>query len=304
MSLSAGARIGPYEVRSLLGSGGMGDVYLARDTKLNRDVALKLLPRELVNDADRLRRFEQEARSASALNHPAIVAIYELGQVDGQPFISMELVDGQTLRQLLERGAMPPRRALQIAAQIADGLAKAHEAGIVHRDLKPENLMVSPDGYAKILDFGLAKLADPADAETSLHTTTAHGTRPGTVLGTAAYMSPEQASGQAADSRSDQFSLGLVLYEMLTGRRAFARPTTAETMSAIIREEPEPITQHSSAVPTPRALDRGALSRQAAGRTVRIDTGSRARSRHRTRAVLGIDDVDGNRSAKVKSFTS
>ena len=147
------------QVRSLLGSGGMGDVYLARDTKLNRDVALKLLPRELVNDADRLRRFEQEARSASALNHPAIVAIYELGQVDGQPYISMELVDGQTVRQLLARGAMPPRRALQIAAQIADGLAKAHEAGIVHRDLKPENLMVSPDGYAKILDFGLAKLA-------------------------------------------------------------------------------------------------------------------------------------------------
>ena len=179
MSLSAGARIGPYEVRSLLGSGGMGDVYLARDTKLNRDVALKLLPRELVNDADRLRRFEQEARSASALNHPAIVTIYELGQVRRSTVHQHGAGGRPDVRQLLGQGAMPPRRALQIAAQIADGLAKAHEAGIVHRDLKPENLMVSPDGYAKILDFGLAKLADPACREgNDLHTTTelmAHG---------------------------------------------------------------------------------------------------------------------------------
>ena len=251
MSLPAGARIGPYEVRSLLGSGGMGDVYLARDTKLNRDVALKLLPRELANDADRLRRFEQEARSASVLNHPAIVTIYELGQTDDQPFISMELVDGSTLRRQLEQGAMAPRRALQIAAQIADGLAKAHEAGIVHRDLKPENLMVSSSGQAKILDFGLAKLADANVRDDDLHTKTDLATRPGVVLGTAAYMSPEQASGEPADSRSDQFAFGLVLYEMLTGRRAFAKPTTAETMSAIIREEPEPISQHTSAVPTP-----------------------------------------------------
>ena len=251
MSFSAGARIGPYEVRSLLGSGGMGDVYLARDTKLNRDVALKLLPRDLVNDADRLRRFEQEAQSASALNHPAIVTIYELGQFNGQPFISMEFVDGHTLRHQLGQGAMPPRRALQIAAQIADGLAKAHEAGFVHRDLKPENLMLSADGHAKILDFGLAKLADANVRDGDRHTKTDHATRPGVVLGTAAYMSPEQASGQPADSRSDQFSLGLVLYEMLTGRRAFARPTAAETMSAIIREDPEPIAQHTSAVPTP-----------------------------------------------------
>jgi eukaryotic-like serine/threonine-protein kinase len=249
--LPAGARLGSYEVRSLLGSGGMGEVYLARDTKLHRDVALKLLPRELVNDADRLRRFEQEARSASSLNHPAIVTIYELGQVDGQPFISMELVEGDTLRHQLGQGPMPPRRALQIGAQIADGLAKAHEAGFVHRDLKPENLMVSSDGHAKILDFGLAKLADARIGDDDLHTKTDHATGPGLVLGTAAYMSPEQASGRSADTRSDQFSFGLVLYEMLTGRRAFNRPTTAETMSAIIREEPEPIAQHASAVPAP-----------------------------------------------------
>jgi serine/threonine protein kinase len=251
MALTPGTRLGPYEITSALGAGGMGEVYLARDTKLNRDVALKLLPRDLINDADRLRRFEQEARSASALNHPAIVTIYELGQFDGQPFISMEFVDGHTLRHQLGQGAMPPRRALQIAAQIAEGLAKAHEAGFVHRDLKPENLMISSDGHVKILDFGLAKLAEARIGEDDLHTKTDHATRPGMVLGTAAYMSPEQASGQSADIRSDQFSFGLVLYEMLTGRRAFARPTTAETMAAIIREEPEPIAHHASSVPAP-----------------------------------------------------
>ena len=251
MALPAGTRLGPYEVRSILGSGGMGDVYVARDTNLQRDVALKLLPPDLTSDPDRLRRFEQEARAASALNHPAIVAIYELGQAGPQPYISMELVEGQTLRQMLESGAMPPRRALHIAAQIADGLAKAHEAGIVHRDLKPENLMVSPDGFAKILDFGLAKLAADAESRAATLTVTEHGTRPGSVLGTVGYMSPEQAGGQAMDSRSDQFSFGLVLYEMLTGHRAFARPTAVETMSAIIREDPPGIAERTPAVPAP-----------------------------------------------------
>jgi len=242
MALTAGTRVAHYEIRSHLGSGGMGEVYRARDLRLNRDVALKFLPADLTRDADRLRRFETEARAASALNHPAIVAIYELGQVDGQPYISMELVDGQTLRQLLARAPLPPRRALQIASQIASALAKAHAAGIVHRDLKPDNLMVSSDDHAKILDFGLAKLtAESSGASASVATTIDHATHPGLVLGTVGYMSPEQASGLPADSRSDQFSFGLVLYELLTGRRAFQRATAAETLSAIIRDDPPPL---------------------------------------------------------------
>ena len=242
MALTAGTRVAHYEIRSHLGSGGMGEVYRARDLTLQRDVALKFLPADLSRDEDRLRRFETEARAASALNHPAIVAIYELGQVDGQPYISMELVEGQTVRQLMARGPLPPRRALQIASQIASALAKAHAAGIVHRDLKPDNLMVSADDHAKILDFGLAKLTgDSAAASASVATTIDHATHPGLVLGTVGYMSPEQASGLPADSRSDQFSFGLVLYELLTGRRAFQRATAAETLSAIIREDPPPL---------------------------------------------------------------
>ena len=251
MPLTPGASLGQYVIRSLLGSGGMGEVYLAHDTKLDRDVALKLLPAELANDSERLRRFELEARSASALNHPAIVAIYDLGLAESQPYISMELVEGQTLRQMLDAGPMQPRRALQVAAPIADGLAKAHEAGIVHRDLKPENLMVSHDGFAKILDFGLAKLVGDGGARAALQTMTEQGTRPGSVMGTVGYMSPEQASGGTADNRSDQFSFGLVLYEMLTGRRAFNRPTAVETLSAIIRDDPPPVGQLNPTVPAP-----------------------------------------------------
>jgi Tol biopolymer transport system component len=233
----------------------MGEVYRARDTKLDRDVALKLLPADLVNDLGRLRRFELEARAIAGLNHPAIVAIYEVGQIGSRPFISMELVDGMTLREILETGAMPPRRALQVAAPIADGLAKAHEAGIVHRDLKPENLMVSHDGFSKILDFGLARLAadpDPRAGDAPPVTTlTAHGTNPGTTMGTVGYMSPEQASGSVADHRSDQFSFGVVLYEMLAGRRAFSRATSVETLSAIIRDEPASLRELNPAIPVP-----------------------------------------------------
>jgi eukaryotic-like serine/threonine-protein kinase len=233
----------------------MGEVYLARDTKLDRDVALKLLPPDLVNDPGRLRRFELEARAIAGLNHPGIVAVYELGQFGSQPFISMELVDGLTLREILEAGAMPPRRALQVAAPIADGLAKAHEAGIVHRDLKPENLMVSHDGFGKILDFGLARLVADPDSRAGGHppatTITSHGTNPGTTMGTVGYMSPEQASGSVADHRSDQFSFGLVLYEMLAGRRAFSRATSVETLSAIIRDEPPSLRELNPAIPVP-----------------------------------------------------
>src|SRR6478609_4223403 len=227
MILSPGTRVGAYEVLGPLGAGGMGEVYRARDTRLGREVALKVLPEEVSLDRDRLARFEQEARSASALNHPNIVTVYEVGQLDATPFIAMELVDGKTLRELCVSGPMPIRRVLAVAAQTADGLAKAHSAGIVHRDLKPENLMVSRDGFVKILDFGVAKLAPAPGAETL--DTRPMQTLPGTVMGTLEYMSPEQASGLEVDFRSDQFSFGLVLYEMLTGKPAFQRDSMAET---------------------------------------------------------------------------
>ena len=241
MPLNPGTRLAHYEIRAHLGSGGMGEVYQAHDLTLHRDVALKILPAHLGTDPDRLRRFEQEARAASALNHPAIVAVYELGRAEDQPYISMELVDGQTLRQLIARGPVAPRRALSIAAQVASAMAKAHAAGIVHRDLKPENLMVSTDDHAKVLDFGLAKLAGEPTGTLSDATTLGQQTRSGVILGTVAYMSPEQAAGGIADFRSDQFAFGLVLYEMLTGRRPFERPTSAETLAAIIRDELPPL---------------------------------------------------------------
>jgi serine/threonine protein kinase len=250
--LLPGMRLGPYEIAGLIGSGGMGEVYRAHDTNLNRVVALKLLPEELSSNVDQRRRFEQEARIASALNHPAIVTIYDAGEIGSHAYISMELVAGDTLREILTRGAIPLRRALRIAAQLADGLATAHEAGLVHRDLKPENIKVSSDHFAKILDFGLAKRVAADLAALPLeHTWTSVHTIPGVILGTVGYMSPEQAGGGRVEFSSDQFSFGLILYEMLTGRRAFERPTTAETLSAIIREEPPAIAQLNPAVPPP-----------------------------------------------------
>lgn len=242
--ISPGARLGPYEVISALGSGGMGEVYRARHTRLGRLVAIKVLPKDLSLDEERLARFEQEARAASALNHPNIIVVHDIGESESGPYIAMELVAGTTVRELLASGPLPLKRALSIAAQAADGLANAHEAGIVHRDLKPENLMVSKDSFVKILDFGLAKLAEPVLEERSQMPTVTGGaprTSAGTVLGTVGYMSPEQASGKPVDFRSDQFSFGAILYEMLNGKRAFARATAAETMAAIIREEPEPL---------------------------------------------------------------
>ncbi|MFN2386800.1 MAG: serine/threonine-protein kinase, partial [Thermoanaerobaculia bacterium] len=213
-TLTAGTRLGPYEILAPLGAGGMGEVYRARDTRLGREVAIKVLPGELSSDKERLRRFEQEARSASALNHPNIVTIHDIGQVDSAPYIAMELVEGKTVRELIAAGPLPVRTLLSISAQVAEGLAKAHTAGIVHRDLKPENLMVSADGFVKILDFGLAKLAETSDALSRSPTMSPPGTHPGTVLGTVGYMSPEQAAGQGLDFRSDQFSFGSILYEM------------------------------------------------------------------------------------------
>ena len=272
-----GQMLGPYQVLSKLGEGGMGEVYRARDTRLDRFVALKLLPAAVATDPDRLSRFEREARAASALNHPSIVTIYDIGSADLQSWISMELVDGQTLRDLLANGPLPLRRALTLAAQIADGLAKAHEAGIVHRDLKPENVMVTADGFAKVLDFGLARLA-MREAEPDFATRTAAAdTKPGTVLGTLAYMSPEQASGAPVDFRSDQFSFGAVFYEMLTGQRAFAKPTSVDTLSAVLRDEPTPMGQLNPAIPAPvrwiveRMVEKSAADRYASTRDLARD---------------------------------
>ncbi len=237
MPLAAGTRLGPYEILAPIGAGGMGEVYRARDTRLGRDVALKILPADVSGDAGRRQRFETEARAVAALNHPNIVAIYDVAFEDRADFIVSELVQGETLRGVIQRGPIPSRKALDIAVQIADGLAAAHASDIAHRDLKPENLMLTPEGRVKILDFGLAKsiagLRADADA-----TRTIAMTQPGTIVGTVAYMSPEQASGNPeVDGRSDQFSLGLIVHEMITGKKAFERPTAAETMAAIIRED-------------------------------------------------------------------
>jgi eukaryotic-like serine/threonine-protein kinase len=225
----------------------MGEVYRAKDTRLGRDVALKVLSPHLLSDREGLLRFAQEARAASALNHPNIVTIYEIGQAAGVPYLAMELIAGKTLRQILSEGPVPVRRLVDLAAQLMDGLARAHGVRIVHRDLKPENLMVSADGFLKILDFGIAKLSDSglASAEAPFLTAT------GITIGTPSYMSPEQAAGRVVDFRSDQFSAGLILYELATGKRAFDRSTTAETLVAVIREEPEPLTALAPRLPAP-----------------------------------------------------
>jgi Tol biopolymer transport system component len=238
MALSSGTKLGPYEIQSPLGAGGMGEVYRARDTRLGRDVAIKVLPEALANDADRLRRFEQEARTIAALNHPNILGIHDIGAHDGAPFLVSECLEGQTLRDKLRSGPLPVRLAIEYALGIAQGLAAAHEKGIVHRDLKPENVFVTRDGRVKVLDFGLAKLARPEESHETVVTLTSPGTLPGMVMGTVGYMSPEQVRGEPTDARSDIFSFGAVLYEMLTGKRAFKRETSAETMSAILREDP------------------------------------------------------------------
>lgn len=252
MALTPGSRLGPYEILAALGAGGMGEVYRARDPRLGREVAVKVLPEEVSSDQDRVRRFEQEARSASALDHPNIITIYDIGSADSTLYIAMQYVEGKTLRDLLSAGPLPIKKVLDISVQIAEGLAKAHTAGIIHRDLKPENVMVSKDGFVKILDFGLAKLTLlQTEEQLSKVPTAMAGTRPGLVMGTVGYMSPEQASGKALDFRSDQFSLGSILYELSTGKRAFQRNTTAETLTAIIREEPEPVSAVNPRAPAP-----------------------------------------------------
>jgi eukaryotic-like serine/threonine-protein kinase len=252
VTLGPGSRLGPYEIVSRLGAGGMGEVWRAKDPRLGREVAIKVLLPEVAGDAGRLRRLEQEARSASALNHPNIVTVYDIGSSDGTFYIAMEFVEGETLRHAFPPEPLLVRRLLEIAAQIADGLAKAHAAGIVHRDLKPENIAVSKDGWVKILDFGLAKLVEvPSQSPSVVLTAGSDGTLPGVVMGSAGYMSPEQAGGRPVDFRSDQFSFGTILYELATGRRAFQRATLAESLTAIIREEPEPVANLNPRVPAP-----------------------------------------------------
>jgi len=231
--ISAGSRLGPYEIVAPIGAGGMGEVYRARDSRLSREVAIKVLPASFSNDPDRLRRFEQEAKAAGLLNHPNITAVYDIGSHEGAPYVVSELLEGETLRAGLSGGRLSPRKAIDYALQMAHGLAAAHEKGIIHRDLKPENLFLTKDGRVKILDFGLAKLTHAEEGgsqQTNLPTATA-GTEPGVVLGTLGYMAPEQVRGRQADARSDIFSFGAILYEMLSEQRAFKGDSAVETMN-------------------------------------------------------------------------
>src|SRR5947209_8049653 len=251
LNLAPGTTVGPYEIVAPIGGGGMGEVYRARDKRLDREVAIKILLPELASRGEHVRRFEQEARAASSLNHPNIVTIYDVGFEGELAYIAMELIQGQDLRAMAAKAPVTLNQAVRIISKVADGLAAAHDRGIVHRDLKPENIIISTGGYlsnsghVKILDFGLAKLVRPL----SPNDTTLPHTQPGAVFGTVGYMSPEQASGLEADFRTDHFSLGVILFEMLTGRRPFNEPTAAETMAAIIRDPVPPVSQLNPAVP-------------------------------------------------------
>ncbi|HUF78351.1 MAG TPA: protein kinase [Thermoanaerobaculia bacterium] len=273
MTLAAGARLGPYEILSPLGAGGMGEVYRAKDSRLGREVAVKVLPSEVAGDPERLRRFEQEARAASALNHPSILTVHDFGTHDGVAYLVTELLQGESVRELLRKGPLAPRRALELATQLAKGLAAAHDEGIVHRDLKPENLFLARNGTAKILDFGLARIERPELAAANLSkVSTMLETSAGTVLGTVGYMAPEQVRGERADARSDLFSLGVALHEMLTGANPFHRGSVVESLNAILREEPAEL------APTPSGANPG-LGRVVT-RLLEKDPARRFRSAH------------------------
>ena len=245
--MQAGVELGHYKIISAIGAGGMGEVFLAEDLRLDRKVAIKVLPPDFAKDEDRLRRFEQEAKATSALNHPNILTVYDIGEHEGSPFIVSELLEGEELRQRLDERSIPLRKVTEYAQQIVSGLSAAHEKGIVHRDLKPENLFITNDDRVKILDFGLAKLRESPASASGLSgnedATRRALTNPGVVMGTIGYMSPEQVRGHATDYRSDIFSFGLILYEMIAGKRAFQEESAAETMSAIVKEEPPEITE-------------------------------------------------------------
>jgi len=250
MQLVAGSRLSSYEIIAPLGAGGMGEVYRARDAALKRDVAIKVLPEDWSRDPERLNRFELEAQSTAALNHPNIISIFHVGQHDGRPYIVTELLQGETLRVRLRRCPMRPREACDCGAEVARGLAAAHDAGIVHRDLKPENIFLTKDGRIKILDFGLAKLTQPEPTGSDASTVTLpQQTEPGQMSGTVGYMAPEQIRGQVTDPRCDIFAFGVVLYEMLTGKRAFRKATSAETLSAILNEDPPPLAELAQDIP-------------------------------------------------------
>src|SRR5256884_6463905 len=252
MTLDAGTKLGRYEIRAKIGEGGMGEVYRARDTQLGRDVAVKVLPSTYSVDEQRLSRFEQEASAASALNHPNILIVHDIGSHEGSPYVVSELLEGETLRKRISGAPLAQRRAIEYALKIANGLAAAHEKGIVHRDLKPDNIFITKDGRVKILDFGIAKLtqAEGTRSQTDIPTRRVD-TGPGVVLGTVGYMSPEQVRGQAVDHRSDIFSFGAILYEMLSGRRAFHRESTADTISAILKEHPPDLSETNQRISPP-----------------------------------------------------
>jgi Tol biopolymer transport system component len=254
MPIAAGTKLGPYEIQSQIGAGGMGEVYRARDSRLGREVAIKILPESFAKDAERLRRFEQESQAVAALNHPNILAIYDVGTRDESPYLVSELLEGESLRALLERGPIPQRKAIEYAVQIANGLAAAHDKGIVHRDLKPDNIYVCRDGRVKILDFGLAKLSPKETPGVDGATMTSDQTAAGVVMGTASYMAPEQVRGGQVDARTDMFSFGVVLYEMLSGKRVFQRDSAPETMTAILKEDVPEFTD--TKLPVSPALER------------------------------------------------
>jgi sugar lactone lactonase YvrE len=266
MGLQPGTKLGNYEIVGPLGAGGMGEVYRARDNSLQREVAVKILPASFSKDADRLRRFTQEAQATAALNHPNILSVYQIGQENGAPYIVSELLEGQSLREVLRGGALPVRKAVEYGAQIARGLAAAHGKGIVHRDLKPENIFVTRDGRVKILDFGLAKLMQPERENAIEGETVAVQTEAGMVMGTSGYMSPEQARGETVDQRSDIFSFGAILYEMLSGKKAFGGKSGAETMAAILREDPEAIEAARNISPALERIVQHCLEKEPDGR--------------------------------------
>ena len=271
MPLAAGTRLGPYQIVAPLGAGGMGEVYRARDSRLDRDVAVKVLPQHLANDPHALTRFEREAKAVAALSHPNILAVYDVGTDQGISFVVTELLEGETLRSRLGRAAVGWGKAAEIGAAVADGLAAAHSKGIIHRDLKPENIFLTSDGRVKILDFGLARRRpDAADQDQTVDAATA--TEAGTIMGTVGYMSPEQVRGEPVDAPGDLFSLGCVLYEMAAGERAFARPTAPETLAAILNADPPPLAASGKQIPPEmdrliaRCLEKNAGERQQSAR--------------------------------------
>jgi adenylate cyclase len=305
MNVAAGTRFGRYEIRSPLGAGGMGEVYLALDTQLDRPIALKLLPAQFTSDEDRLRRFEQEARAISVLNHPNILTIFEIGEANGTHFIATEYINGVTLRGRLIQSPLELEEALEIAGQVAGALAAAHAEGIVHRDIKPENIMLRADGYVKVLDFGLAKLAERRGGLNSATDMTMAETDPGTIVGTVTYMSPEQARGHKVDPRTDIFSLGVVLYEMVTGRAPFDGPTPSDTLASILQREPPPLTQFMPGAPAEigriilRALAKEREARYQSAREMSDDV-RRLKQRLAFETQMGRTGALGNQEATAQ----